>query len=106
MHPFPIAHSGAQYNTMLGSEDGCVGVRVSERVNMTLNIARTQRSEQNTGTRTLAFKVCDKNMLNHKSLIYIDLVLYLKINYSLAGWRWAFKKNVRNVCMYIFTMYV
>lgn len=59
---FFIPPSGAQYNTMLGSEEGCVGVWVSERVNMSLNIARTQRSEQNIGSRTHehCFKVCDK----------------------------------------------
>lgn len=47
---------------MLGSEEGCVGVWVSGRVNMSLNIARTQRSEQNIGSRTHEryLKVCDK----------------------------------------------
>lgn len=67
---------------MLGSGEGYVGVRVSERVNMSLNIARTQRSVQNTGSKTCVrnFRVCDQNTLNHKTLIF--LVIFSCGNYG------------------------
>lgn len=46
-----IPPSGAEYNTMLGSERSCVGVWVSRRVNMSLNIERIERSELDIGYR-------------------------------------------------------